>query len=75
MQTFGRILQLFGLIVVPMALFYYWANRGRASEAKLMFGELIILAVGGLELRPGKLAPKKIAPAMYNRRDRRFEVK
>jgi hypothetical protein len=44
--TLGRVLQLFGLIVVPMALSYYFLNRGVESEAKLMFGELTILALG-----------------------------
>ena len=46
MPVLGRSLQLFGLIIVPMALCYYWFNRGAASEMKLMFGELAILAVG-----------------------------
>jgi hypothetical protein len=44
--TLGRLLQLFGLIIVPMALWYYFLNRGMESEAKLMFGELTILALG-----------------------------
>lgn len=48
MDALGRLLQLFGLVIVPMALFYYWFNRDRVSEAKLMFGELCILAVGAL---------------------------
>ncbi len=42
----GRGLQMFGLVVVPMALIYYFSNRGRETEAKLMFGELTILALG-----------------------------
>lgn len=46
MHTLARLLQLFGLIVVPMALYYYWLNRHIESEAKLMFGELAILLVG-----------------------------
>jgi len=44
--TIGRLLQLFGLIIVPMALWYYFLNRDMESEAKLMFGELMILALG-----------------------------
>ena len=46
MYGLGRCLQLFGLVIVPMALLYYGCNRGRASEAKLMFGELSILLLG-----------------------------
>jgi len=46
MYTLARLLQLFGLIVVPMALYYYWLNRDIESETKLMFGELTILLVG-----------------------------
>ena len=46
MYTLGRFLQVFGLIIVPMALLYYFSNQGRADEAKLMFGELSILAAG-----------------------------
>jgi hypothetical protein len=46
MYTLARLLQLFGLIVVPMALCYYWLNRHIESETKLMFGELAILLVG-----------------------------
>jgi hypothetical protein len=42
----GKLLQLFGLIIVPMALLYYVSNRGRASEARLMFGELLIVGLG-----------------------------
>lgn len=46
MATLGRLLQLFGLLIVPMALWYYFLNRGMESETKLMFGELTILALG-----------------------------
>ena len=46
MATIGRLLQLFGLIIVPMALWYYFLNRDMESEGKLMFGELMILALG-----------------------------
>jgi hypothetical protein len=48
MQTFARLLQLLGLFVVPMALYYYWVARDIESETKLMFGELTILAIGAL---------------------------
>lgn len=46
MNALGKILQLLGLVIAPMALFYYWAHRGQASEAKLMFGELTLLGFG-----------------------------
>ena len=45
MHTFGRALQMFGLVIGPMALIFYFSNQGRMSEAKLMFGELSILAI------------------------------
>jgi hypothetical protein len=45
-QSLGRFLQLFGLVLVPMALIYYFTRQGRADESELMFGELSILAVG-----------------------------
>ena len=46
MATIGRLLQLFGLIIVPMALWYYFLNWDMESEGKLIFGELMILALG-----------------------------
>ena len=46
MAALGKFLQLFGLVIVPMALIYYWSHKNEASEAKLMFGELSILALG-----------------------------
>ncbi|MCZ6794960.1 MAG: hypothetical protein O7J95_15250 [Planctomycetota bacterium] len=46
MQAFGRTLQFFGLVLVPMALIYYFSNQGLTAEAELMTGELTILAVG-----------------------------
>ena len=45
MQTLGKALQMFGLVIGPMALIYYFSNRGLVSEARLMFGELSILAI------------------------------
>lgn len=45
-QAIGRLLQLFGLVLVPMALLFYFRHQGQASEAELMHGELLILAVG-----------------------------
>jgi hypothetical protein len=51
--TIGRLLQLFGLIIVPMALWYYFLNRDMESEAKLMFGELMILALGAVAFLVG----------------------
>ena len=45
MHTLGRALQLFGLVIGPMALIYYFSNQGQVSEARLMFGELSILAI------------------------------
>ena len=53
MYTLGRFLQVFGLIIVPMALLYYFSNQGRASEARLMLGELSILAAGAVSLVVG----------------------
>ncbi len=49
MKELGRLLQIVGLVVVPMALLYYVTNRGSVGELqeiKLMYGELSILAVG-----------------------------
>lgn len=46
---------MFGLIIVPMALIYYFSNQGRASEAKLMAGELSILAIGAASFLLGKV--------------------
>ncbi len=45
MHTIGRALQMFGLVIGPMALIYYFSNKGLVSEARLMFGELSILAI------------------------------
>ena len=58
MHTLGRSLQLFGLIIVPMALLYYVSNRGQASEAKLMFGELSILLLGAVTFLLGRSLAK-----------------
>lgn len=55
----SRFLQLLGLVIVPMALFYYWLARDRASEASLMFGELAILALGALCFILGSALAKK----------------
>lgn len=49
MKELGRLLQITGLVVVPMALLYYFTNRetvGEAQQVRLMYGELTILAVG-----------------------------
>ena len=54
MTRLGTLLQLFGLVIVPMALLYYFSNQGRASEGRLMFGELLILAFGVLCFLAGK---------------------
>jgi hypothetical protein len=54
MQSFGRLLQVLGLVIVPMALVYYIAGRGQVCDSKLMFGELTILAVGALLFLIGK---------------------
>lgn len=59
MRALGRFLQLFGLIIVPMALLYYYLNLGQASETKLMFGELTILLVGATIFLLGKSLLKK----------------
>jgi len=55
MQMFGRALQVFGLILVPMALVYYFAEQGKVDESKLMFGELMILAGGATSFWVGKM--------------------
>lgn len=55
MQSFGRLLQLLGLVIVPLALVYYVAGSGgQLSDEKLMVGELTILAVGALLFLIGK---------------------
>jgi hypothetical protein len=46
---------MFGLVIVPMALIYYFSNQGRTSEAKLMFGELSILAIGATSFFVGNV--------------------
>ena len=46
MQVLGRALQLFGIVVVPMALIYYFSQVGQKGESELMFGELAILMLG-----------------------------
>ena len=48
MNALGTFLQLLGIVIVPMGLFYAFSNQGRVSEAKLMYGELSLLAVGAL---------------------------
>ncbi len=55
MHLIGRTLQLFGLIIVPMALIYYFQHQGQASESTLMFGELSILAIGAASFWVGSL--------------------
>ncbi len=59
MDALGRLLQLFGLLIAPMGLFYYAFNRGRASEAKLMQGELSLLALGALAFLLGRSMAKR----------------
>ena len=61
MHVIGRVLQLFGLIIVPMALIHYFSNQGLASEAKLMFGELSILAIGAASFWIGNALLKKVS--------------
>jgi hypothetical protein len=48
MQSFGRLLQMLGLVIVPLALVYYVAGSGTVRDSKLMVGELTILGVGVL---------------------------
>lgn len=59
MQTLGKALQMFGLIIVPMALIFYFSNQGRLTEARLMFGELSILAIGAASFFIGNVLLKK----------------
>jgi hypothetical protein len=44
LQILGRFLQASGLILAPMALFYYFDNVGKADEGRLASMELTILA-------------------------------
>lgn len=46
MAALSKLLQFLGLVIVPMAIFYYWFHREEANESKLMFGELGILGLG-----------------------------
>jgi hypothetical protein len=46
MLALGRALQFLGLVIVPMALMFYFRRQGEAPESELMFGELAILALG-----------------------------
>ena len=59
MQSVGRVLQIFGLVIVPMALIYYFDHRSQASEARLMYGELMILALGAAIFVLGNYLVKK----------------
>ena len=43
-RALGRFLQACGLVIAPMALFYYIENAGRAAEGRLASMELLILA-------------------------------
>ncbi len=54
MGTLSKLLQLLGLVVVPMAISYYAFNRDRVSETKLMFGELSLLALGSMLFLVGR---------------------
>ncbi|HLU50510.1 MAG TPA: hypothetical protein VK116_20575 [Planctomycetota bacterium] len=45
-QAIGRTFQFLGLVLVPMALLYYFQHQGQTSETELMYGELMILAIG-----------------------------
>jgi len=53
-SALGKLLQLLGLVIVPMALIYYLSHQGSASEAKLMFGELTLLAFGAMVFLLGR---------------------
>ncbi len=54
MATLAKLLQLLGLVIVPMALLYYAFNRERVQESKLMFGELLLLGLGSLVFLVGR---------------------
>ena len=55
MQILGRVLQIFGLCVVPLALIYYFSLLGQRDERELMTGELLILVVGAVSFWLGHL--------------------
>jgi hypothetical protein len=59
MRALGGFLQFLGLVIVPMALIYYWRNQGREDEARLMFGELTILLVGATVFLLGKTISRR----------------
>lgn len=54
MGTLSKLLQLLGLVIVPMAILYYAFNRDRVIESKLMFGELSLLALGSMLFLVGR---------------------
>ena len=59
MQSFGRFLQLVGLMLVPMALVFYFGLHGTVSERRLLAAELSILGVGaGVFLLGNRLVKK-----------------
>ena len=43
MRTLGRFLQACGLVLAPMAIFYYFENRGKTAELGLGVMEWVIL--------------------------------
>lgn len=62
MLALGRSLEFFGLVMVPMALIYYFSNRElreMGGESELMFGELTIFAVGTAVFFLGNLLVKR----------------
>jgi hypothetical protein len=48
LYTLGRFLQACGLILAPMALFYYFDNKGRTREFGLGTMEWMILGIAVL---------------------------
>jgi hypothetical protein len=59
MYAVGRLLQLFGIVVAPMALFYYFFHQGELSESRLMMGELSILLVAAASFLLGNFFLRK----------------
>lgn len=59
MHILGRLLQLTGLMIVPMALFFYWRQEDLLSQTTLMFGELFLLGLGAGLFYLGRLLERR----------------
>jgi hypothetical protein len=54
-RILGRFLQACGLVLAPMALFYYFEKAGQADEGRLAGMELTILASAAAIFITGRL--------------------